>query len=252
MAANLPTRTNAGKRSKPSATGKVSTWPLSAGEINCFYWFIQGSIMNPGTRRHLRRSWGFCERHAWAHLAVETAFRHRFLLGPAILYEDLIERCADAFSAPVSRLQLFLAWRLLPKGPCLMCEMKADRAGPGLVPPERVRQGQSTAVLRAFALEMRPRWASTICGTCRGDGNAHRCRAHLVADIRAGGRPDLRACREEFVDLRRHLGVFLQSFVWGHHGIDGPDDRAAIFRAVGWLSGWRPLLALTEPDYSLP
>lgn len=237
---------DARRRAKPSTTKELPPWPLSAGEINFFYWFIQDSIMNPGTRRHLRRSWGFCERHAWAHLAVETAFRHRFLLGPAILYEDLIGRSAEAFSPPATGLALLLARRLSPKGPCLMCEMKADRAGPGLVASERVRQGQSTVELCAFALETRARWLSTACGICRGDGNPRRCRPHLVADIRAGRGPDLRACRQELVALRQHLGTFLRSFVWGYRGIDGPDDRAAIFCAAGWLSGWRPLLVLTE------
>jgi hypothetical protein len=59
--------------------------------VNFFYWFIQGSIMIPETRWRLRDASGFCQRHAWAHLAIETSFRRRFVLGPAILYEDLIE-----------------------------------------------------------------------------------------------------------------------------------------------------------------
>lgn len=35
--------------------------------------------MNPETRASLRRAWGMCERHAFGFVAVEAAFRSRFL-----------------------------------------------------------------------------------------------------------------------------------------------------------------------------
>jgi hypothetical protein len=54
---------------------------ITNGEINFLWWFIQGSIMNSDTWARLMKSYGFCERHAWIHLSIETSFRDRFLLG---------------------------------------------------------------------------------------------------------------------------------------------------------------------------
>jgi hypothetical protein len=70
---------------------------LSDGEIYFLWWFIQGSIMSPMTRKRLWNGWGMCERHAWAFIAVEAAFRGDYLMGPAILYEDLMQRALASF-----------------------------------------------------------------------------------------------------------------------------------------------------------
>lgn len=107
----------------------VPFWPLTDGEIHYLYWFMQGGIMNVDTRWALRRAWGFCARHAWAALAVEMAFRSDYLLGPAILWVDLLERC-------------LIAWRLRPTGSCTICNMGIYWATKGAAKTEVLEQGR--------------------------------------------------------------------------------------------------------------
>ena len=61
----------------------------------------QGSITVPETWNALLRSYGLCERHAWMHIGVEMSFRDEYLLGPTILYAELIEKALCV----VSRLE---------------------------------------------------------------------------------------------------------------------------------------------------
>jgi hypothetical protein len=86
----------------------IGEFKLPGGEIHYLYWCIQGSIMIPETRHALRRAWGFCERHAWAALLVETAFRSNFMYGPAILYEDILGLAIPALDlhGPAKNLRL--------------------------------------------------------------------------------------------------------------------------------------------------
>jgi hypothetical protein len=46
------------------------------------------------------------------------------------------------------------------------------------------------------------------------------------------------------VDVGDHLEIYDRSFDWDRRNTEGPEDRAALFTAVGWLSGWGPLLTL--------
>jgi len=39
---------------------------------------------------------------------------------------------------------------------------------------------------------------------------------------------------------------FGRSFRWELRGTDTGEDRAALISAVGWCSGWRPLLSIVE------
>ncbi len=218
------------------------SWPLSEGEVHCFYWFIQGCIMIPETRRQLRSSWGFCERHCWAHLAVETAFRGRFLLGPAIIYEDLLGNAIDAFLIRGALLRSRLSRRLASKAPCLMCEMNAYGAGPGAALPGVIRRGRRIDELCAFATETKAHWKTRICGVCDGSGTAVRCRVHLLQDLANGRTADIMQCRDELSELYRLLTDYRCSLTWGHEAVDNLEASAAIIGAVGWLGGWRPLL----------
>lgn len=40
-----------------------------------------------------------------------------------------------------------------------------------------------------------------------------------------------------------HVLRYSQSFVWGYHGTETDEDRAALLSAVGWCRGWQGLLA---------
>lgn len=220
--------------------------PLSDGEVNFLFWFIQGSIMIPETRWRLRRSWGFCSRHSWAHLVVETAFRHRYLLGPAILYEDLMGRAVGAFSVRGLVARDRLLRRLSSREPCMLCELKVHRAGRGVSPKDRLERGRDIGELKSFARDTRARWEPMVCGQCRRADSAARCRAHLLEDLRRGEDVDISAHRRTVTSIHDHLEAFHRSFTWEYRDTDSPEDRASIFSAVGWLSGWQLLLALMD------
>ncbi len=180
----------------PNSADEPNSSPLSDGAVHFFYWFIQGSIMHPDTRDALRRSWGFCERHAWACLSVEMAFRDRFLLGPAILYEDLLERAVRhlAIRGPFRRRRLLRA--LFATRPCMACELDVENAERGAFSQSLLERGRGAEPLRSFALETKREWRKAVCGACGGDGSTLRCRPHLVQEIAAKGAVDQTAhCR---------------------------------------------------------
>lgn len=214
--------------------------PLSDGEVHHFYWFIQGSIMNVGTRARLWRSWGFCERHAWAHLTVETAFRGGFLLGAAILYEDLVERAVHVLRDSPTSLR---RWRRLrPKGPCMMCEMGVFEAGHGVAKPALLARGKSPDRLVTFARECRDHWTGTVCARCDPARDGALCRRHFVEDASRGSSALTHAPCATLEALHARLVVYRKAFTWELRGTDGPEHRAALISAIGWMSGWRPLL----------
>jgi len=202
--------------------------------------------MIPETRRRLRDSWGFCERHAWGGLAVEMAFRHRFLLGQTILYADLMERCLDAFNLQGPWQARRLAGRLVGDGHCMMCDMNAYGAGRGYARPALIEQGRRTDDLRTLAMETSSHWRKAVCAVCEGHSGAARCRRHLLEDIARNCRIALGRHRNALQQTHEHLLAYERSFVWGFRDTDRPEDRAALFNAIGWFSGWRPLLALMD------
>jgi hypothetical protein len=79
-----------------------------------------------------------------------------------------------------------------------------------------------------------------VCGTCAGRSAAARCRRHFCEDA-ARGLADVHAQRELVETTAAHLTVYSQSFVWGYHGTESDEDRAALIVAVGWCSGWQGL-----------
>jgi hypothetical protein len=220
----------------------VDYWPLSDGEVHAFFWFMQGSIMVPETRKRLWGAWGFCERHAWGHLAVEAAFRPRFLMGPATLYVDLMERALRC--CPPRATPRHLGRCLANRVPCMMCEMNVRAAGSGAAPPARIERGRGVENLRALLVETRPHWQHAMCGPSSGSPTTLRCRLHLLHDLRFMSATEIGAQLRLLIDIQRHLEVYDRSFVWEHRNSADPEDRAALFAAVGWLSSWRPALAL--------
>lgn len=226
---------------------ETGAWPLSDGEIHFLWWFIQGSIMEPDIRQRLRRAWGFCERHGWGALAVETAFRHGYLHGPALLYQDLMERALGALERAGPWLAPRLVRKLRPTSPCLMCEMDLRRRGGGAAREELFEQGRDAQPLRAFADMTQPYWRSTVCGRCLGDGSTPRCRPHLREDARGRRVADLAAQRELAGYITTHVTAYARSFRWERRDTETNEDRAALIGAVGWCSGWQawlPLLGL--------
>lgn len=217
---------------------------LTDGEMHYVWWFIQGSIMEPDVRWRLRRGWGLCGRHAWGTIAAEAAFRHCYFHGPAILYQDLMERARRGLQP--SGLGAFgrIARRLRPAGPCLMCEINLTTASAGAMRAEVIEQGRSPAMIREFAGLTRAYWEPTVCGICVGDDATARCRAHLVKAIHDRESVDWVTQRALVADILDRLEVYARSFSWEARNTDSARDRAALLSAVGWCSGWRAGLGL--------
>ena len=235
-----------GMSRKPVAMLHADEWRLSDGEVHYLWWYIQGSIMEPDLRWRLRRAWGMCARHAWGALLAEASYRHGYLHGPAILYEDLTARALQAFAVRGPRKARRAARRLRATAPCPMCEMDLQARDGGAARVDRLRAGRDPRALRHVAARARPYWRPMVCGRCADRSSPVRCRIHFREDVFHGSGADVEAQRTLLERIARHLVVCVRSFVWGHHGTATDEDRAALIGAVGWCSGWRGLLTL-EP-----
>lgn len=229
--------------------GDMPFWPLTDGEVHYLYWFIQGSIMNVDTRWTLRRAWGLCERHAWGALAVEMAFRSDYVLGPAILYADLLERCLTMLprAGPLRAARAHL--RLRPTGACMMCTMELAWATGGAAKPERLERGRRTNALTRYALAYQPYWQTNVCRLCARQlaraapsPMAPPCLPHLLGrgDVDAGMLRPFLECTYQ------HVSTLDRSFMPENTGTATPQVCASLLTAVGWFSGWRPLLILMD------
>lgn len=235
-------------RSNASDSSATSVWPqppLSDGEINFLWSFMDGSIMNPGTRWRLRYAWGMCQRHAFGWVSMEATFRRSLLMGPAILYEDLMQRAAQAFHLRGPGRRLRLARRLQERGPCMMCEMDYGPDSTALAADSRVlRQGREVENIRSFVRATEPWWRPAVCGLCAGNDSPTLCRGHLREAVQHGDAVDLEAQRSLVESILRHLVRFSRSFRWEERGTDTAEDRAALISAIGWCRGWQPWLWL--------
>lgn len=195
----------------------------SAGEVHFLWSFMDGSIMIPETRERLRRAWGMCVRHSFGWLALEAAFRPHFLHGPALLYEDLLERAVRAFAIGGPFVRLHLRWRLRERGPCLMCELGYGPHSRGVPPEDVFARGRDLRAIHRFVLAGEPWWRAHVCGECAGSGAWPRCRPHLLASL---GRPglDIAAQCELVAQIASHITRFSRSFRWELRGTAGPAD----------------------------
>jgi len=223
--------------------------PPSGGEIHYLWYYIQGSIMNGDVRRSLYNSWGFCERHAWIAIQVEASFRHCFMMGPAILYEDLLQLAAPAMAARGPLKNWLILNRLREKGPCLMCDMNLGPDSKGVARPEMVARGRDTSELHRLAAMSRSFWEQTVCGRCLGDDAWPRCRPHMLEDLLQGRVRDLDRHLSMIQRLKRHIVRYSRSFEWAHRGTATDEDRASLISAVGWFSGWQPFLSMVGMDH---
>jgi hypothetical protein len=218
--------------------------PPSAGEIHYLWWYMQGSIMNQGVRLRLLKAWGFCERHAWIALLVESSFRRRFLLGPAIVYEDIISRAVKVMPTrgPMKNLQIMAGLR--ERGGCLMCDMNLGPETEGFASADLIIRGRDVKELHRFAEMTRPYWEKMICGRCLGNGAWPRCRVHLIEDAAQGRITDISRHRAMIHDLKKHITAYSNDFRWELRGTATVEDAAAMISSVGWCSGWSSFLSL--------
>lgn len=228
---------------------------ITDGEINFLWSFIQGSLMNVETWRCLLNGYGFCERHAWVHLNVEMAFREQYLLGPTILYAALIEKALNAVGVVPAASRRFVERRLRAGEACLLCTLNVISASRGACPQRRLDQGRDTRPLQWFALDLKQLWSDYVCDACkRKEGSKPnngeiRCRRHLIADLRAHRPVNLLRQQVMLRDLHERVIRYQESFTAGKPEAND-QERASLVAAVGWCSGWRPLLALLDDEQS--
>jgi hypothetical protein len=222
------------------------TLAATDGEINFLWSFIQGSIMIPESWNRLLRGYGFCERHAWTHVSVEMSFRDTYLLGPTILYSALIEKSLRMATAPRANTHS-VAWKLRATDTCFLCALNINDTATGAAPRARLDQGRDSGRLRAFARGLEPMWRGYVCTSCAGPESVgsrpNRCRLHLSADASARKLFDLSSQKKLLQKVHVSLTRYQSSFLAGNP-LASDRDRAAFGTAVGWCSGWRPLLAL--------
>lgn len=220
--------------------------PLSPGEVHYLWWFIQGSVMDPGTRRRLVLAWGMCARHGFGAIAAEAAFRHGYLHGPAILYEDLMERAARALAAAGPLAGARVARRLRARVGCLMCESGYGPQSEGFISAERLAAGRDLSQIREFLESSERYWRRAVCGRCSASAVEARCRVHLLEDLRRDPDLSLATHRALVENILGHVQRYSRSFGWDAQGTDTEEDRAALVSAVGWCGGWRHLLACLD------
>ncbi|HEX5467218.1 MAG TPA: hypothetical protein VFW92_11145 [Candidatus Limnocylindrales bacterium] len=217
---------------------------LGDGEIHFLWWFIQGSIMDPEMRDHLRRAWGFCARHGLGYLAVDTAYRHGFVHGPAILYDDIMERAAKALAVRGPLAARRAALNLRTAGPCPLCDLSLRPAtGSGSFSGELLAQGRDLIELRRFAAESHAGWRPHVCGVCAADDRPGRCRAHLHEAIAAGDEVALVRGRATVRTIGAGVAAFHRSFRWEERDTVTAVDRGSLLAAIGWCGGWEEILA---------
>jgi hypothetical protein len=217
---------------------------FSDDEMHFYWFFIQGSIMNPETRWHLRRCWGMCERHSFGFVSAEAAYRHGFLMGQAVLYHDLMERALAAFDRRMPTQSLGAALGLRETEPCFMCKLGYTGEDPGIkLAPDVIEEGRNLEPIRDFAAETEPAWRDLVCGICAGTDSPMRCRKHFRSEL-IRGRSDPAGQHELVQTTFGHMLRYMQSFVWDYRFDPSIDERAALIVSIGWLTGWRPWLKL--------
>ncbi len=222
---------------------------LSEGEIHFLWWFMfEAGIMTPETRQHLRQSWGFCERHTWGWLSMEYSYWPSCVMGPAILYEDLIEHAQAAFTRPLYSLSL--PHRLRSRKPCLMCESGYGPQSTGYPNQEALIRGRNLTNLRSLAKETRRYWDKYLCGLCLGKSESFfLCRPHLLNELSRGRlkSKELERQKHFVIDyLFEQLKIYSHSFTWEYRSTRTAEGEASLITAAGWCCGWRELLKILE------
>jgi hypothetical protein len=205
--------------------------------------------MIPETWSALLRAYGFCERHSWIHLSVEMSFRDQHVLGPTIIYEALIDKALHAISGSPLLGTLSVSRRLRAIDRCMLCKLNIADSSPGASPRNRLDKARDNRQLRTFASRLKPLWSGTVCAACEGresSGIARiACRRHLLAEMHATRPVDLSGQRNLLHDVYDRVTRYQRSLLAGGPAA-GERDRAALITAIGWCSGWRPLLALLQ------
>jgi len=219
---------------------------LDSSEVEQLWdWLKDGSIMRPAAiRAQLRRGWGLCPRHTWAHAAVECELRSQPFT-TATLTRDLTSRAAQTLrSPPRQRSTPMPQMALRSSAACVACQWLATAPADGDAgSAERCQRVNRLERTRGYLAESRPVWAVRSCPQCRGGGGIC-CRPHLLA---AGASSvDTVRCAEELDTLGERLDTLIAAMT-----VRGPaattTDRAALVEALGWLTGWGLVEHIARP-----
>lgn len=219
--------------------------PLSDGEVDFLWWFIQGSLMDADVRARLHLHWGLCARHSLAFFVVESSLRPHLIHGCTILYNELMRRavkhlCGEGIHSLIP--DRLAAHFLRTSGPCHICDLGYGPHSPGNAPRERLEQGRDMSSAIRFASENLSGWQPHVCGMCSGSGSAALCRPHLVSAMETDGGKSAAAQRDMVMGIASHMNRFDNSFRWEQRSTDTAEDRGALVAAIGWCSGWKNLL----------
>jgi hypothetical protein len=224
--------TGADRSSAREPAGAGGELRLSLPEVKQLWWFLDGAIMAPDVRAHVRRSWGFCPRHSWAFAAAEIQLRGGQPFATAILYEDLTRRAVDAVDASWRRLS---GWRraspLAPQDSCFTCDYLALEGEEDRTFRDQQDRTNQLDRVRPLLEETRREWYGLSCPLCLG-GAGLVCRQHLLEGTK---RPaDL---SDGLSALADRLQAFVGSMTTRATPV-GPLERASWVEALGWFSGW--------------
>lgn len=192
------------------------------------------SVNDPGVRETLRRSWGFCPRHAQMLPAVENAPG-----GVAVMYRDFLEHARDRLRQAAGEAERLAAsrgaggrWRrrapsrglATREGLCLACRT------------ERGAEGRALLTLLDHFEDPRLRDAYA--------GSAGLCLPHLEVAWRQGaGHARLGALLRDAEERAGRLGAELAEFVrrLDYRFKDEPkgEERTAWSRVLDWFAGSR-------------
>ncbi len=216
---------------------------ITDGEVNFIQGFVHDGSIGAECGLQLMRHWGYCERHAWVSLAVEMSVLHDFCSRSATLYADILRQGVAVLAPEQLRRQRVVAKELKEGGTCMICNANPMRRG--LLSVSELTKAKDPARLRSFAEKSAPFWQSDRCPQCvNGVTGGHLCRRHLIEVLSEGVSLNLMFEREYLLNVLARLENYAWSFSWGFHGMDGPEDHAALISAIGWCSGWSSLAAV--------
>jgi hypothetical protein len=208
----------------------VSSLDLSLREVKELVSFSDGAIQAPDIRRHLWKSWGLCQRHAWGYAIVESELRWQ-PLGTTVLYVDLTQRAAAIArrSAVSSRAR---ARRFEARSTCPTCDylLLVDDGDERFAVRQAKVNGRARS--RVWIAGSRAEWLAHSCPACLG-GDGLPCRPHLLAG-RLPCPPDLADRLDEII---KRLLRFQESMTWGADPATA-NESASLVEVLGWFAGW--------------
>jgi hypothetical protein len=128
----------------------------------------------------------------------------------------------------------------------MLCALNIAESPAVMAPASRLDRGRDVGALRCFVSGLETLWRGYLCNVCdaqKSEVHIERlCRRHLLSHMRQH-KVNLAGQRELLNGLYEGVTRYQNSFAAGGKAASD-QDRAALVGAIGWCSGWRPLLAI--------